>query len=250
MASQDHLESSREILRRARAATVAFVVVPDQTIQASPADRKLPQIVGTGFALEEDPRIIVTAAHVVAGAIGNAAEASVGSGSHRPGILWETDFQAATLTATYGVGVGFEVKTQRNLDVGAVRLSQNADPPPAGLPLGDATEVHEGDRVVTCGWPYGTQVHGSEPVVPSFASGTISNIKPHPRVAPENRSHYWVQMPVNPGNSGGAVFNPTTGEVIGIVVSMIEIRGVRAGLAHVVPIALARPGIDNYIQSG
>lgn len=246
----------REILQRARAATVAFVVMPEQALQTSGErnNREFPHIIGTGFALEDDPRIIITAAHVAAGAVGKAAEASVRSGTpYRPGIVWEADFRGGDteeISATYAATLGFEINTRQGYDVAVVRLSREESLPPAGLPLGDASDVDEGLRVATCGWPYGTQVHrAGEPVAPSFAWGTVSNIMPHPQTAPERRKEYWIQMPVNPGNSGGGVFNPKTGEIMGIVVSLLEVRGVRAGLAQAVPIELARPGIDNYLAN-
>ena len=37
---------------------------------------------------------------------------------------------------------------------------------------------------------------------------------------------------------------PNTGDTMGVVVSMLEVRGVRAGLAQVLPVALFRPGIE------
>ena len=247
--------TQQEILQRVRAATVAFVVMPEQDLQA-PADdsdrKKLPNIVGTGFALEENPRVIVTAAHVAAGVVGKAAEASVRSGApYKPGILWEADFQGGVpgkISATYAATVGFEINVRQGYDVAVVRLGDETVPPPAGLSLGDAGDVQEGVRVATCGWPYGTQVHkAGEPVAASFAWGTVSNIMPHPQAALDNRREYWIQMPVNPGNSGGALFDPRTGKVAGIIVSLLEVRGVRAGLAQAVPIELARPGIDHYL---
>ena len=244
----------REVLERARAATVAFVVLPAADIDAPRKENEpLPEIIGTGFAVEDDPRIILTAAHVVAGAFGRASEMSVLSAKpYEPGILWESSVEdtADKITSTYSVAVNFEFRTRQGADVAVVKLPEEADPPPSGLPLADPSYVHQGDRVATCGWPYGTTVHQKdEPVLPSFTWGTVSNIKPHPQASPDGRKAYLVQMPVNPGNSGGAVFNPNTGDTMGVVVSMLEVRGVRAGLAQVLPVALFRPGIDYYIQN-
>ena len=249
--------TQQEVLQLVRAATVAFVVMPEPHLQASANEaenRELPNIVGTGFALAEDPRIIVTAAHVAAGAVGKAAEASIRTGvTHQAGLMWEADFEGGDteeITATYAATVGFEVNVRQGYDVAVVKLRDEAASPPAGLFLGDADDVQEGVRVATCGWPYGTQVHkAGEPVATSFAWGTVSNIMPHPQAAPDRRREYWIQMPVNPGNSGGALFDPRTGKVAGIIVSLLEVRGVRAGLAHAVPIELARAGIDGYLAN-
>jgi S1-C subfamily serine protease len=244
----------RKILERAREATVAFVALPAADIDGPPkTDGSLPEIIGTGFALEEDPRIVVTAAHVVAGAFGRASELSVLSAqAHRPGILWEcsVEDEADQITSHYSVAPTFEFRTRQGADVAVVRLPEQGEPPPSGLPLADPSYVHLGDRVATCGWPYGTTVQEDDgAVVPSFTWGTVSNIRPHPESLPDERTAYLVQMPVNPGNSGGAVFTANTGEAMGVVVSMMEVRGVRAGLAQVLPVTLFRPGIDYYIQN-
>lgn len=245
----------REVLERARKATVAFVAFPEADIEGPPkTDGSLPEIIGTGFALEEDPRIIVTAAHVVAGAFGRSSELSVLSAQpHRPGILWEcsVEDQADRITSHYSIATTFDFRTSQGADVAVARLPEQGDPPPSGLRLADPSYVHLGDRVATCGWPYGTTVQrDDEPVVvPSFTWGTVSNIRPHPESSPDERTAYLVQMPVNPGNSGGAVFTADTGEAMGVVISMMEVRGVRAGLAQALPVALFRPGIDYYIQN-
>lgn len=244
----------RGVLERARKATVAFVALPEADVDGPPkTDGSLPEIVGTGFVLEEDPRIVVTAAHVVAGAFGRSSELSVLSGQpHRPGILWESSFEdeADSITSHYSLAPAFDFRTRQGADVAVVRLPEQGEPPPSGLRLADPSYIHLGDRVATCGWPYGTTVQeGSEPVSPSFTWGTVSNIKPHPESSPDERMAYLVQMPVNPGNSGGAVFTANTGDAMGVVVSMMEVRGVRAGLAQVLPVALFRPGIDYYLQN-
>ena len=243
----------REVLEQARAATVAFVALPEADIGKDPDEEKgLPEILGTGFAVTDDPRIIVTAAHVVAGAFGRASEQTVlFAQPHRPAIMWESSVEDTTdhIRSVYSAAVEFDFRTRQGLDLAVIELPEGLSPPGA-LSLADPSYVHLGDRVATCGWPYGTTIRAkNEPVLPSFTWGTVSNIEPHPQSSPEERLAYLVQMPVNPGNSGGAVFNPNTGDVLGVVVSMLEVRGVRAGLSKVIPTALFRPGIDYYIQN-
>lgn len=245
----------QEALQKARASTVAFVVAPAADLNRNPdEERKIPAIMGTGFALEQNPRVIVTAAHVSAGTAGKAVELNLMSGAqHIPGVLWENDFEGGEsdeIQTTYAVTTGFEISTRHDADVAVIKLPPNSAPVPDGLRLGSAADVHVGDRVVTCGWPYGGNIHTNNLVSPSFAWGTISTIMPHPRTSANRRKEYWIQMPVNPGNSGGAVFKPETGEVVGIISSLLEVRGVRAGLAQAVPIELALPGVSGYLQQG
>lgn len=176
----------QEILRKVRSSTVAFVVAPAADLHRNPdEERKIPAIIGTGFALEQNPHVIVTAAHVSAGTAGKAVELSLMSGAqHVPGVLWEDDFEggeSGEIQTTYTVATGFEINTRHDADVAVIKLPPNSTPVPDGLRLGSAEDVHEGDRVVTCGWPYGGNIHKSNLVSPSFAWGTISTIMPSSR---------------------------------------------------------------------
>lgn len=83
--------------------------------------------------------------------------------------------------------------------------------------------------------PYRALVKPGEPIVSSFLWGRISMISPLPYLPPENHKYYWTQMPVNPGNSGGGVFSQRTGQIVGVVSSMLEARGAPTGLSQVIP---------------
>ncbi len=45
-----------------------------------------------------------------------------------------------------------------------------------------------------------------------------------------------LQLPVNPGNSGGAVFDPRTGAVIGIISEGLEVNNIPTGLCIAEPV--------------
>lgn len=126
---------------------------------------------------------------------------------------------------------------------------------PAGRSLAlmdDSGGVGVGHEVASCGWPYGEKINPREQrALPTCTAttGIVGAILPHPRVNPEARSLYRVQMPLNPGNSGGPVFDPRTGKVVGVVSQGVVLRypykddneqdavvKVPSGLAYVVPI--------------
>ena len=64
-------------------------------------------------------------------------------------------------------------------------------------------------------------------------------ISPHPEMSPAGRNLYYIQMPVDPGNSGGGVFSPQTGELIGVVSAKLVLGGMDTGLSVVVPLTHA-----------
>jgi S1-C subfamily serine protease len=55
-----------------------------------------------------------------------------------------------------------------------------------------------------------------------------------------------MQLPVNPGNSGGPVFDPDTGEVYGIVSRRFEPKGIPAGLCVVEPVVRVMEAIADW----
>ena len=246
------------ILQRARAATVAFAFATEQ--RDPNAEPRLPHILGTGFAIEDDRHVVVTAAHVIAEVFAAVSRQTVLTQvKHVPVLMWEAGFEekkgSGDISVSYAAAQPSNFHIRSDKDIAVVTLPSEAPSlPTAGLTLGSSSDVYEGQRVATCGWPYGTAVHqvadGTlDPPAPSFSWGTISNIKPHPKAPSDAHEEYWIQMPVNPGNSGGAIFDPITGKATGVVVSLLEVRGVRLGLAKSLAIGLARPAIDSYLQS-
>ena len=62
-------------------------------------------------------------------------------------------------------------------------------------------------------------------------------------MAARSRLHYLMQLPVNPGNSGGGVFDPETGDLFGVVSSRYEPGGIPAGLSVITPAYHAEPKV-------
>ena len=134
--------------------------------------------VGTGFMIDE--RHIVTVAHVIEGSTS---------------ILVEVDGDLAE-----AVTVGFD----KERDIALLR---------SDIPLGDRTfelrdiDYTTGDQIFAIGFPRGLDA--------SLTTGVISNQEVEFDFMPFSR-FIQVDAPLNPGNSGGPVFNDA-GEVIGVV---------------------------------
>jgi len=94
------------------------------------------------------------------------------------------------------------------------------------LPLGDVSQVREGQRVVVIGFPR-IEALGAETA--TVTEGIVSAVR---------SGLIQMQAPVSPGNSGGPVLN-LKGEVIGIVRGTL--RGAQQGLNFAVPINTAKP---------
>lgn len=94
------------------------------------------------------------------------------------------------------------------------------------LPLGDISQVREGQRIVVIGFPR-IDVLGAETA--TVTEGIVSAIR---------EGLIQIQAPVNPGSSGGPVLN-LKGEVIGIVHATL--RGAQQGLNFATSINAAKP---------
>jgi hypothetical protein len=96
-------------------------------------------------------------------------------------------------------------------------------------PLTLSTELYEeGDELAVCGWPFGLELHQDQQqggvVTASFAPAMVSAVLPSPRAAQKYPQVFQLAATINGGNSGGPVFDPGTGEVLGVVISSIEVE--------------------------
>jgi hypothetical protein len=120
---------------------------------------------------------------------------------------------------------------QVNADVDlAVFISSAFSTPeiPFDIPVvkwGDSTKLGAGDSVLVGGYPYGTDmfkfVMSNRGIIqPTFYQGIVSAILPATRVG-ETRL-IQLSVPCAGGTSGGAVFDPRNGKVLGMVTSGIQ----------------------------
>jgi len=81
------------------------------------------------------------------------------------------------------------------------------------LPVGEVNKIKEGDKVFTIGFPL-LQELGKSPRVSEGIINSTYGINDDPRM-------FQISIPVQPGNSGGPMFNQD-GEVVGIITSTIN----------------------------
>lgn len=168
---------------------------------------------GSGFIVSPDG-VILTNAHVVA----NAAEVTVKLTDRR-------EFRAKV--------IGSDPQT----DIAVLKIEA------AGLPtvrLGNSDKVRVGEWVAAIGSPFGFEN--------TVTSGIVSAKS---RALPDGTYVPFIQtdVAVNPGNSGGPLFN-LSGEVIGINSQIYSSTGGYQGLSFAIPIDMVIKVKDQLVQHG
>jgi serine protease Do len=168
---------------------------------------------GSGFIVSPDG-VILTNAHVVR----DASEVTVKLTDRR-------EFRAKVL--------GADTKT----DVAVLKIDARNLPT---VPLGSARDLRVGEWVLAIGSPFGFEN--------SVTAGVVSA---KGRSLPDDSLVPFIQtdVAVNPGNSGGPLFN-SRGEVIGINAQIYSRSGGYQGLSFAIPIDLASKVKDQIVATG
>lgn len=179
----------------------------------APGPQQPRQGLGSGFIVSSDG-VILTNAHVVEG----AQEVTVRLTDRR-------EFTAKV--------VGTDTQT----DVAVLRIDARELPT---VKLGDARNARVGDWVLAIGSPYG--------LANTVTAGIVSAKS---RALPNETYVPFLQtdVAVNPGNSGGPLFN-TAGEVIGINSQIFSRTGGYQGLSFAIPIEVANQVKDQILATG
>ena len=168
---------------------------------------------GSGFILTEDG-LVITNAHVVQG----ASEVTVKLTDRR-------EFKAKVLGA------------DKRTDVAVLKI--DADNLPA-VELGDVKALDVGEWVLAIGSPFGFE-----------NSATVGVVSAKKRAMPGASYVPFIQtdVAVNPGNSGGPLFNEQ-GQVVGINSQIYSRTGGYQGLSFAIPIDLAMRVKDQIVATG
>jgi serine protease Do len=178
-----------------------------------PQNRMPAHGIGSGFIISADG-LVLTNAHVVQ----DAAEVTVKLTDRR-------EYKAKV--------IGVDVQT----DVAVLKIDAKNLP---AAKLGKADDVRVGEWVVAIGSPFGFEN--------TVTSGIVSAKS---RALPDGSSVPFLQtdVAVNPGNSGGPLFN-LRGEVIGINSQIYSRSGGYQGVSFAIPIDTAVNVKDQLVQHG
>jgi serine protease Do len=168
---------------------------------------------GSGFIVSPDG-VIITNAHVVDG----AQEVTVRLTDRR-------EYKAKVIGA------------DKQSDIAVIRIDANNLPT---VKLGDPATAQVGEPVLAIGSPYGFE-----------NTATAGIISAKSRSLPEDTYVPFIQtdVAVNPGNSGGPLFN-MKGEVIGVNSQIYSRTGGYQGLSFAIPISVASNVKDQLVQHG
>ena len=168
---------------------------------------------GSGFILREDG-IVLTNAHVIDG----ADEVTVKLTDKR-------EFKAKVLGA------------DKTTDVAVLKIDARNLPT---LKVGNSINAKVGEWVLAIGSPFGFE-----------SSATAGIISAKSRSLPDDTYVPFIQtdVAVNPGNSGGPLFN-MAGEVIGINSQIYSRTGGYQGLSFAIPIEVAMKVEDQIVKTG
>jgi len=173
--------------------------------------------IGSGFIISPDGYIL-TNAHV----INNASKITVKLTDRR-----EFD----------GKVIGMDERT----DVAVIKINTKGDLPV--VRLGDSNKLRPGQWVLAIGSPFGFENSVTAGVVSALARGNVGEAG--------NSYVPFIQtdVAVNPGNSGGPLFN-LNGEVVGINSQIYSRSGGYEGISFAIPIDVASNVADQLIKSG
>jgi S1-C subfamily serine protease len=197
------------------------------------------QFLGTGFAVE-DGSLIVTNAHVVARLLDPAQRETYAILIPQPDK--DDPSKAQVREAT-------QVATDADSDLALLRISGPALPP---LKLGQSADVKEGQEVLFTGYPIGA-VLGPHPAthraiiasvtpiaIPLSRAGELSpqTIR---RLSAGQYPVFQLDATAYPGNSGSPLYDPVTGEVIGVI-NKVFVQGTKeaaltqpSGITYAIP---------------
>lgn len=194
------------------------------------------QLRGTGFIVGNG-QLVVTNAHVLPAPAGGDAPALV--------------VQVRQASGEWQMRPAASLESNPAHDLALLRMD---GPPGTAARLGDSSTVREGDDLAFMGFPIGG-VLGFSPVT---HRATVSSITPAALPSPSagrlsemairglrNGTFNIFQLDATayPGNSGGPLFDPETGDVLGVL-NMVLIKGTReSALSQPSGISYAIPGV-------
>ena len=223
-------------------------------------------IVGT-YKATNNPRFVLRGAGFVA-APGNAADSNlVITNAHVLEQPSDKDFDAALVVQVRLDHGQLQMRPTTVLAIDRVHdlaLLRFEGPAAPTLRIGDSTAVREGQSVAFTGFPIGGALGFSPVTHRGMVSSIVAAAMPTPSASQLNEKTirslraggsfdvFQLDGTAYPGNSGGPLFDPETGDVLGIV-NMVFIKGTReSALTHPSGITYAVPSrfIQRLLQQG
>jgi serine protease DegQ len=130
------------------------------------------------------------------------------------------------------------VGTDPDTDLAVLKV--DAEKLPA-ITLGNDESLQVGDAVLAIGNPFG--------VTNTVTSGIVSALGRNQLGINQFENFIQTDAAINPGNSGGALID-TNGNLVGINTAIYSRTGGTMGIGFAIPVSLAKPVMEQIIQSG
>lgn len=235
----NQLPDFREIVKANRESVVNITVTPVSSSQQSNEDQNLPQnspfgdnykkfhqntpnkppqtedetILGSGFFISTQGHIL-TSAHVVK----NAKRISI---------------KLSNFSEKQAKLVGLDERT----DVAVLKIQGRNYRP---VTIGDSNQLEVGEWVLAIGSPFGLELTATQGIVSALGRSLPSDV---------DIPFIQTDVAVNPGNSGGPLFN-TQGEVVGMNAQIYSETGNYIGLSFAIPISIAMQVSEQLSRKG
>lgn len=202
---------------------------------------------GTGFAVL-DGRYVVSCAHIFSKPVDSEKKETYA-------VFIGHDRQMAVRTAQL-------IATDKEHDLALLRIDGNPLPP---LKLGDSSQAREGVQLYFTGYPIGA-ILGLNPSTHRAGLAAITPIfTPMMRAsqldaralkqAKDEYDVYELDAVAYPGNSGSPVWNPETGDVLGVVNSVF-VKGSKeaalttpSGISYAIPVKYVHQMLEKYVDN-
>lgn len=209
-------------------------------------EKYLMNIVGTGIQAATDK--IVTCSHV--------AEVLMEQKSHGY-ILGRIIRSNVVVYTPYPIQIALRYvdprsnKVNKNVDLATLIVcAKSTEKKPYEIPnvkWGDSSKLGTGDQVVVGGYPHGTEMfkftQSNRGIIqPTFYLGIVSAILPSTKC--EETRIIQISLPSAGGMSGGAVFDPSNGEVLGMITSCVYANGIPQPISYALPSEIIWPFVE------
>lgn len=210
------------------------------------AEKYLMNIVGT--AIQAGDGKLVTCAHVIEALIEQKSRGYILSRIMRDGTIIYIPYPIQYALRYVDPRTD---KVNSNVDLAVlIVLAKSTKENPYGPPnvcWGDSRKLGVGDQVIIGGYPLGKEMFlitksNRGIVQPSFYTGIVSAVLPATK-SDETRI-IQVSIPSAGGMSGGALFYPKTGEVMGMVTSCVHYNNIPQPMTYVLPSEIIAPFVE------
>jgi S1-C subfamily serine protease len=220
--------------------------MPQLSMRDSSAERYLMNIVGT--AIQGGDGKLVTCGHVVEAILERNAKGYILSRIIRSGTIEYLPYPIIK-ALRYVDPRTDAVNADVDLSV-LIVPARNTERFPYVAPnvsWGDSGQLGVGDHVLVCGYPHGTEMfkftQSNRGIIqPTFYDGIVSAILPATK--PYETRMIQVSIPSAGGMSGGAVFDPDTGKVMGMITSCIHMNGIPQPMSYALPSEIIAPYVE------